>query len=114
MYKENDQTPFFMWKFECGDGWFNLINDLSSKIEKVISSLPDVDKKEVHVTQVKEKFASLRVYMSFHNQEIEDLIALAEVESNKTCEKCGTLEGVKVRGKHYISTMCEVCYVSRQ
>ena len=43
------------WGFDCGDGWFNLIYDLSTKLEKIIASTSDCgycecgDKKDEHI-----------------------------------------------------------------
>lgn len=49
------------WGFECGDGWFNLIDKLCSDITKICEK----NKKkniEVIAVQVKEKFGGLRFY----------------------------------------------------
>ena len=44
------------WGFSCGDGWYNLISDLSQNIK-------DLDKHDrVVADQVKEKFGGLRFY----------------------------------------------------
>lgn len=43
------------WGFSCDDGWYSIIYDLSAKLEKIITDLPDTgycecgDKKECHV-----------------------------------------------------------------
>lgn len=46
------------WGFSCGDGWFDLINDLSKKITQVEKTKGI----EVVADQVKEKFGGLRFY----------------------------------------------------
>ena len=42
--------------FECGDGWFSIIWDLSEKLEKLILDLPENEREHYCASQVKEKF----------------------------------------------------------
>jgi len=88
--------------FECGDGWFDLINNLITKIDEL-----DVNN-EVRIFQIKEKFGGLRVYIDGPGtDEIYDLIEKAENESYKICEKCGNPG--KPNKKGWISTLCDEC-----
>ena len=87
---------------ECGDGWFDLIYTMCLDIETID---PPVI---FWFEQVKEKFASLRVYTSFYNKEIEDVIDVASLKSSITCEKCGK-EGSLVINFGWYSTKCEEC-----
>jgi len=73
--------------FECGDGWFNLLYNLSKQIEKLMN-----DKKinkDFRVHQIKEKFGFLHYYTNFSTNELDDLITQAEEKSIVTCEQCG-------------------------
>ncbi len=89
--KKLDEIPFVYWGFECGDGWFTLLKELAEKLEQLPES------KEFKVTQVKEKFGTLRFYMRAKDarksdalpQTMLDLIAHAESQSAITCEACG-------------------------
>ena len=87
--------------FTCGNGWFDLIDKLSEKLEKY----------GVVAAQVKEKFGGLRFYInpikSDKSKEIRDLINEAEQQSYKICEKCGNPGNV--RGGRWISTLCDEC-----
>jgi len=89
------------WGFDCGDGWFNLIYDLSKKISDIAP--------ECEVVQVKEKFATLRFYVNGYNDEIDKLINEAEELSGRTCEICGDTETAKIRGDGWLSTLCDKC-----
>lgn len=61
--------------FACGDGWFNLINDLCAEIQAAVA-----DKVQQPVFgQVKEKFGELRVHFGLWNPHIDALIELATV-----------------------------------
>lgn len=56
-------------------------------------------------SQVKEKFATLRFYMTSATDEMYDLISKAEARSSKTCEVCGQ-PGVLRQGG-WLQTLCD-------
>jgi len=87
--------------FECGDGWYEIIYNLTKKLSEVSPT--------TKVMQVKEKFAGLRYYVDSCNEEGFELINQAEKLSYKTCENCGSMEDVKIRGKYWAQTRCEKC-----
>lgn len=96
--------------FECGDGWFNLILELSEKLEAIISSLPEDKRSNFKVSQVKEKFGTLRFYMFAETDEMSDLISEAEKKSGKICEKCGS-ESLVFSNGGWIVNMCKNCFI---
>lgn len=87
--------------FECGKGWFNLIDELCQKIK---DTNPPEDFK---IIQLKEKFGGLRVYTNCSTNEIEKLISEAENKSELTCEICG--EEGKITGEYWVKTLCDKC-----
>ena len=72
--------------FECDDGWYELIFKLCEDIK---SKLNDKEKSDFKILQVKEKFATLRVYCANSNDEIFELIQKASQESASICEITG-------------------------
>lgn len=92
--------------FECGTGWTKIIADLSDKIEAILEKHPEYQ--EVYAVQVKEKYGTLRFYMSSETDEIIDLISDAEALSSQTCENCGA--PAKMRGKRWLHVTCDKCY----
>ena len=92
LYPESEQVPFY---FECGDGWFALLWDLSLKIEAEIVAIKSVqdsnDDNVPFAIQVKEKFGMLRFYMSSETEAMSEAILDAERRSGVTCEVCGEL-----------------------
>ena len=93
--------------FECNDGWFKIIDDLSTKIEKYNESV-DEDLQCVAL-QVKEKYGTLRFYINGGTDEVYDLIDEAEDLSEKTCEYCGA--GAELRtDMSWIQTLCDEHY----
>ena len=103
--------------FECASGWYEILHDLSIKIEKILEDYAERHKVveseenetiEIFAVQVKEKYGTLRFYMSFATDEINDLISDAEVLSSQTCESCGA--PAKMRGKFWLEVKCDKCY----
>ncbi len=80
--------------FECDNGWFQLIHDLSARIEAKARELGIDPNSEdwPHVMGVKEKFGKLRMLVitpKIPLRLINELISEAEAKSATTCEVCG-------------------------
>lgn len=95
------------WGFECGDGWFNIIDQLMHNIQGHIDwKNRDFEiVPQVTLDQVKEKFGALRFYYSGGDDIIAGMVRLAESMSVVTCEVCGSPG--KFRGKSWLYTSCE-------
>jgi hypothetical protein len=118
-YKEK-LMPFW---FECGDGWFNIIDRLCNSITHEINhakeqlelkkqrgeSVTDEDYEAIKVTvvQIKEKYGGLRFYTYGSNDYIRGMIDFAESMSYKICECCGNPGTLSKEG--WWRTMCEPC-----
>lgn len=93
--------------FECGDGWYDILEDLAFNIKRI-----DVD---CEVKQVKEKFGLLRVYVNSDFEEVYDLIHDAENKSKNICEKCGSDKDVILKAKpsnnYWLVNWCEKCRI---
>jgi peptide subunit release factor 1 (eRF1) len=90
--------------FECGDGWFELLDELSAQIMAVS---PDTV-----AVQVKEKFGGLRFYFncpSSNYDEIQKIVDEAEEKSYTICEKCGSTENVTQSKSGWIVSLCDMC-----
>jgi len=88
--------------FECGDGWFHLLFDLSRDLMRISQE------KNYNIpvaVQVKEKFGGLRFYINESNNDYEDRIRMAEILSVQTCEICGG-KGKK-RAGGWVQTLCD-------
>jgi hypothetical protein len=64
------------------------------------------------ITDIKDKFATLRIYGSF-GDEIEKIIDKAEEDCYRTCERCGGNEKVRSVGKGWIYNLCKPCRKSK-
>ena len=99
------------WGFECGDGWYNILDILCKQIQWHIDKNLKEDEIEgnvqVEATPVKEKFGGLRFYYHGGNDFINGLVWMAEGMSERTCERCGA-PGKQNNGS-WITTLCESC-----
>ena len=104
----SDYIPFDLFGIECNKGWYGLIipiveyiNDFNSKMES-----PD---KYIKITQIKEKYGSLRFYTSFGTKELYEMIDKAEDDSYNICETCGSSEHVGHTLRGWEITCCKNC-----
>ena len=115
------QETCMCWGFECGDGWFNILNQLMSNIqhhidwnnqnfEKGYKQYKQVS--QVTLDQVKEKFGTLRFYYTGGDDEISGMVRMAESMSGVTCEECGN-PGER-RGGGWVHTFCTPCEEARE
>ena len=95
------------WGFECGDGWFQILNQLMGSIQNHIDWQNRKEEKVQQVTldQVKEKFGTLRFYYTGGDDVIDGMVRMAESMSSVTCEQCG--QPGRTRGHGWIYTSCD-------
>lgn len=92
---------------DCRDGWFSLIDLLSSLLEGWILDMePGLDA-QIWAKQVKQKYGGLRYYLSHETPKMQGAIALAEDLSLRTCEECG--HPGRSRKGAWIRTLCDAC-----
>lgn len=75
--------------FECEDGWFELLWDLSARLETMIAAVPADEQRAYGPAAVKEKWGLLRMDLSASTPEMDAAISQAEEQSSQTCEMCG-------------------------
>ena len=106
------------WGIDCGDGWYDIVDLLCANIQHEVrnysydKSAEENSEFQPRVSQIKEKFGSLRFYISGGNDRIRGMIAMAESLSFRTCEGCG-LPGQK-RAGGWIRVLCDSCEEKRK
>lgn len=107
------------WGFECGDGWFDLVWQLSAEIESAAYLEGILKKNEAwpSVRILKQKFGTLRVQFDKRvNEHIEALVTKAYKRSMETCELCGA--PAKLNGGrefvNWVEVLCENCRKTHQ
>jgi hypothetical protein len=121
------QRDFF--HFECQDGWFDLLWELSERLQRVLDNSPIREQIVFQASQVKEKFGSLRYYyiisttdenkiledIDGYNELYKEIVAQtswAEKRSFEICEICGKDGSIKP-GLHWIQSLCSEHYFSQ-
>lgn len=122
--EENDVGRHF-WGFECGDGWYNIIDCLCANIQheidwnnaegKFSKYKPKEQRMEqVQALQVKEKFGGLRFYATNLTPEMNGAVRMAELISSRTCELCGAPAETDDGSSGWIFTECGSCKAARK
>lgn len=100
----NDSTGFH---FECGDGWYQLILELCENLYPLAkATIPDEYGSCCLVSQVKEKYGTLRFYMPSCTSEMSKIINEYEKKSALICEECGNPGRTRIHNG-WLSTTCE-------
>jgi hypothetical protein len=109
-----DDSSFKSYGFECGDGWFRLILWLSRYLQQYIdeqnvwaNKYPDQYRpvQQIKVVQIKEKFATLRIYTHGGNEHTKSIIGFVEYISGFVCEKSGRTDDVCYNKNGWMKTM---------
>ena len=115
------QETCMCWGFECGDGWYNILDQLMGNIqhhidwnnknfEKGYTQYKQVP--QVTLDQVKEKFGTLRFYYTGGDDGIDGMVRMAESMSGVTCEECGN--SGTTGGQGWLVTLCETHRTARE
>ena len=86
-----------------GDGWYNLIDEMCTKIATLDT--------KVEAVQVKEKFGGLRFYVTESTEEVDDIILEYTCESLHVCETCGSTLDVQLTVGGWIHSLCAGCQI---
>ena len=90
------KTSLELFEVGCGPGWYKLIRPV----------LDACTAEGVKITQIKEKYGTLRIYTGSASDKIYSLIDAAERQSEFTCETCG--EPGKLREYGWVYTSCDL------
>lgn len=112
-YGGDKQKTCMHFGMECGDGWYDLLDDLLSKLD-YLSKNSGV---QVITDQIKEKFGTLRFYYStvvktdlnldiIVSKIVDDVVSVAERQSAYICEKTGE-DGVICSRLNWLKTLCK-------
>ncbi len=93
-----------------GPGWYNLVHTLCKCIDDHLKwQNRDAEVKQtLQITQIKEKFGTLRFYTGPATDYVLGMIAFAETISRYTCEQCG--KPGELRDLPWMQTLCNEHY----
>jgi len=122
---KNMMETAMCWGFECGDGWYQILDSLCGQIQHHIDwtlknhrfaaewneknpdkarELPEICP-QVVAEQVKEKFGGLRFYYRGGDDVVDGMVRMAESWAANTCEECGSIGKTRYGGWH--RTLCD-------
>lgn len=95
---------------ECGNGWFPLIYNLCACIQRYTDDNQTLNPEisQVVVSQIKEKFGTLRFYCQGGDDTIEGMIWFACFLSGTICEETGAPGQLYVKNGWYRTLSAEV------
>ena len=110
-YKGDPTKTCMAWGMTCGNGWYDILDDVCKKLSKYDG---------VYAEQVKEKFGMLRFYMNIEEgvyekdpkiwTKLHKITGAAEMKSASVCEDCGgPSNGVK-SFNGWLHGICETCF----
>ena len=86
-------------------GWFNLVDVALALIQYEFTVAKDQNRLQPTVRQIKEKFGSMRLYMSHLSDYSIGVVTFAECMSAKTCMVCGDVG--ETRDYKWRRTLCD-------
>lgn len=102
-----------MFGMECDNGWFDLLDRLMGRINAHLEekyAAVGRDEYPFRVSQIKEKYGTLRFYVFGADDAIYRMIHEAETESGRICEQCGKPGFLHTaRGGYWLKTLCPKC-----
>ena len=91
--------------FDCDEGWHPLIEECLDRIEKALEKHSKIEREVFEITQIKEKFGGLDIYVSHYYNDIVKILRACKDESYQTCEVCG--KPGRLREHHrWLKTLC--------
>lgn len=90
-----------------GPGWHNIIEKFCERVSPLVKDFPEND--PLMFMQVKEKFGTLRIYMTHYSEPILEATREAEEASAVTCEECGE-PGSWRSDRFWKVTECDSCH----
>lgn len=108
LFIKDEYRAISMFGFECGDGWYRILEQLIDHIDSYIKHKYKDQDFNFKITQIKEKFGGLRFYFNGGDEIIHELTRYAEHMSYFTCEYCGSTTDV-MRSQGWIVTACKNC-----
>lgn len=101
--RNTDYSEDPSYRFECAEGWADLMEPIFAYLHEMNTKHPE---DLISISQIKEKFGTLRFYTSGSTEKLSALIDAAEQKSSITCEVCGKA-GSLDNSRHWIQTLCE-------
>lgn len=98
--KFKPQNPYELFGIECREGWKHLYQPI----------IDYANEHNIEISQVKEKFGLLTIYLEEYDDTVRQMIREAEKKSYNTCEICGKHIDKPISENYWIYAECEDCH----
>ena len=85
-HTKSENLSAMCWGFQCDDGWYGLIRDLSQQLTDYATAHPAANFEAI---QVKEKLGWLRFHLAEDDAAALEMIEQTCIRSRTTCERSG-------------------------
>lgn len=120
-YKNADETEKFgdEWRLapslcydefglEMGEGWYKVVQPILDYVAAYNKDKPY--REQIIIEQIKSKFGTLRVHINHTDEKVNELIKIAELEADQTCEICGSKHDIGLVSNGWITVECRDCF----
>lgn len=87
LYGKLAYDPYALYRVPIG--WFGLVWEMSARLEASLHNIPEPLIQDYAMTQIKQKFGSLRVRFNQSTPEMDSIVDWAVAVCDRTCEQCG-------------------------
>lgn len=116
-YQTEEENLEHNWYTEWnGYGWEKIWKEFMQELFKEYDKLPDESKKEFSIYDTKEKYSTLRVYLSSYTEGMREAESTLRFLSSVTCLHCGK-QPRDSKGNHiiwktkgWITNLCKDCF----
>lgn len=92
-----------------GSGWHAILTNLFDELSQLQQEAP----RAFHIVQIKEKFGTLRVHLSYPTDATNAAIDRASLLSATICEFCGAPSTIRNRDG-WLTTQCDACALNNK
>lgn len=96
----------------CGDGWYKLMWDFMEELEEHYK-LKNEDINTLCISQIKEKYGTLRIYVSNYIDGVYEIIEKYEDKSEVVCDICGEHGSLHIKNG-WVKTLCKKCAAEQE
>lgn len=95
-------------EWHCGKGWNTIIAILTLELFYIYSFPKGKKKPLAKILSIQERGGELSVCLSILNDEIQEVLTIAILKSQRTCEFCGE-KGTLRFGPRPVINLCDTC-----
>jgi hypothetical protein len=107
-FRRDIPTSFSQSGLEVSLGWYPIVARMAARIEALLTT--DIRREKTYCRQIKQKFGRLRCYADAYSlirDDVSKIIQEAMLESDRTCEYCGSEGKLMKNADGYLHVVCK-------